>query len=350
MEAAKKSLGPDALLLSTELVAARGWRGWLGQRTVRVTGALEREPLSETRTNAPGGRHPGDAPGVKPRPTRRDRARAGVVARLMAAGLDATLAEATATHLSEADCRNLSSGMLLGALSTELSGLVANDGEYSKYEVFVGPPGVGKTTTIAKIAAQERAGLGRALGLISTDGFRAGAIEHLRSYAAIIGAPFRAARTADEFKKVLAGTRSQQLVDTAGRAPTDDGFRDMLELLNTHRGVRTHLVLAADTSVPTARRIFDKYAVAKPTRVVITKLDETDSVHRVFSVVRERGLPVSFIAAGQRVPHDLERATPAWLASALLGETAGAEAPAYIGSRTVGRPSRAGVDGGVACR
>jgi flagellar biosynthesis protein FlhF len=316
MEAAKETLGPDALLLSTELVAAPGWRGWLGQRTVRVTGGVDRQPLSESRTNAPDGRHL-----VRPRRNdRRDRARTGVVARLMAAGLDATLAEATAAQLSDADCRNLTTSLLLQALGTELSGMVASDVEYSRYEVFVGPPGVGTTTTIAKIAAQERAGLGRALGLISTDGFRAGAIEHLRSYAAIIGAPFRAARTPDEFRKVLASTRSQQLVDTAGRAPTDDGFRDMLELLGQHRDVRTHLVLAADTSVSTARRIFDKYALAKPSRVVITKLDETDSMHGVFSVVRERGLPVSFVAAGQQVPDDIERATPAWLAAALLGE------------------------------
>jgi flagellar biosynthesis protein FlhF len=86
--------------------------------------------------------------------------------------------------------------------------------------------------------------------------------------------------------------------------------------------VRTHLVLAADTSAATARRIFDRYQQMRPSRVVITKLDESESIAPLLGVVRERALPVSFLGTGQRVPEDLWRATPAGLAAALLREPA----------------------------
>lgn len=96
----------------------------------------------------------------------------------------------------------------------------------------------------------------------------------------------------------------------------------MFEVLCRRRHVRTHLVLAADTSASTARRVFDRYAPLAPSRVVITKLDECDSVTPLLTVIREQGLPVSYLTTGQRIPEDLWRATPASLAAALLRETA----------------------------
>jgi flagellar biosynthesis protein FlhF len=186
--------------------------------------------------------------------------------------------------------------------------------------VFVGPPGVGKTTTIAKIAAQACANQGLRLNLVAADGFRAGAIEQLRSYATIVGAPFRVARSADELDRALTGTRQPALIDTAGQTIPDAGMLELVEVLGRRRGARTHLVLAADTSAATARRLLDRYARLSPARVVITKLDEADSVMPLVDTLRERGLAVSYLTAGQRVPEDLERATPASLAARLLGE------------------------------
>jgi flagellar biosynthesis protein FlhF len=97
---------------------------------------------------------------------------------------------------------------------------------------------------------------------------------------------------------------------------------DLFGVLGRRRGVRTHLVLAADTSLATARRLLDRYAPLAPARVVITKLDEADSLMPLFDAVRERGLPISYLTAGQRVPEDLCRATPASLVAALLREPA----------------------------
>ncbi len=351
LAAAKAEFGPDALVLSTELVAAPGWRGWIGRRVVALTAATERE-MSARRTASPFRRHDEDAPeddamawfssarassarreaglrGASDADVRREFARAGksdkheaarkgVVARLTACGIETAIAEATAAQLSPAECRNLTEAVLARALERAVASLATPDHAQARVEVFVGPPGVGKTTTIAKIAAQSRASQGPALGMIAADGFRAGAVEHLRSYAAIIGAPFRIARTADELDRTIDASRHAVLVDTAGRSPRDGGFNDLLAVLDRKKQVRTHLVMAADTSPAAARKVIDRYAPAHPTRVVITKLDEAESVAPLLSVIRERQLCVSYLACGQRVPEDLERATPAWLASALI--------------------------------
>jgi flagellar biosynthesis protein FlhF len=305
LRAAREELGPDALVLATELVAAAGWRGWLGGREVQVTAGAERMSAN--------------------RPSTDDRRRAdieashdGVVARLVASGIDPALAESVSQALPVSERRGASMTTLRRTLASQLSAMAVGDESHARVEVFVGPPGVGKTTTIAKIAAQARAQGSRPPGMVAADAFRAGAVEQLRTYADVIGAPFRIARTADELDKALNGGRHTMLVDTAGRSASDASVRDLLRLVGRRRGVRTHLVLAADTSAASARRIFDTYQEARPERLVITKLDETDNVSPLLGVIRERQIPVSYLTSGQRVPEDLECATPALLASALL--------------------------------
>ncbi len=323
----RAQLGPDALVLSTELVPAPGWRGWLGRRIVRLTAAAERpgavaEAAAPSAPEAPAL----SAPRTPMTPRRHrspdDSARAGVIARLVAAGMDTSLAESVAARMTDAECRGGSDKALRRALAAALEPFSGAPADYERCEVFVGPPGVGKTTTIAKIAAQERVRHRRALNLVSADGFRAGAIEQLRSYAEVLTVPFRAARTADELQQALAHARNPILVDTPGRSASDNEATGMFDVLCRRRHVRTHLVLAADTSVSTARRVFDRYAPLSPSRVVITKLDECDSITPLLTVIREQGLPVSYLTTGQRIPEDLWRATPASLAAALLREPA----------------------------
>jgi flagellar biosynthesis protein FlhF len=309
LRSAREELGSDALVLSTKLVQVQGWRGWLGLREIELTAAAERR-VSPPRQVAVERR--------RERPAEAE----GLAARLAAVGIDATLAQEIAAELPAKSRRGASIANISVALASRLSELTANDWEYAKVEVFVGPPGVGKTTTIAKLAAQERARHGRKLGLIAADGFRIGAVEQLRMFADIIGSPFTIARTAVDLEEALvAGRRQPVLVDTAGRSPHDDASRDLMEVLARRKDVRTHLVIAADTPVATARRIFDAYAVARPTRLVLTKLDETESLSPLVTLLRERQLPISYLGTGQNVPDDLSRATGQLLAASVLGET-----------------------------
>jgi flagellar biosynthesis protein FlhF len=307
LSAIREELGANALVLATEMVPARGVRGWLGARDVQVTAALPKEPP------------PSRQPVVERRPADTDPSRDNIVSRLLASGLDRAMAEALAESVPSAERRGASIAQLRTALANQLADLSAGDEPYAAVEVFVGPPGVGKTTTIAKIAAQERARRGRSLGLVGADGFRAGAVEQLRTYASIIGAPFRIARTLEDLEKALARSRQPLLVDTAGRSPKDSGLRELRRMLASRQGVRTHLVMAADTSPVSARRILDAYG--EPDRLVITKVDEAESLSRLFNIVKERRIPISYVTSGQRVPEDLDRATPLTLASILLTDS-----------------------------
>jgi flagellar biosynthesis protein FlhF len=315
LRAVREALGPDALILSTRVVAAPGVRGWFGRRMVEVTAASERSAMSDDRQAdepATGARRGPDVP----------RATGELEARLQAAGLDPGLARDVAGALPARRRRGATAEQIRRALVEQLSPIATPDEDFLPIEVFVGPPGVGKTTTIAKLAAQQRARFGRRLALMSADGFRVGAVEQLRLYADILSAPLSVARTPDELATALDATKRPLLLDTAGRSPSDEVSREMLRVLNQRRGVRTHLVLAAGTPLATARRVLDRFEDARPSRVVITKLDEADSVGPLVSALRERRLPVSYLGTGQRVPEDLERATAPAIAAWVAGDAA----------------------------
>ena len=102
----------------------------------------------------------------------------------------------------------------------------------------------------------------------------------------------------------------------------------MLRVLAGRRGVRTHLVLAAATTPNAAKRVLDRFEDARPSRVVVTKLDEAESLGPLVSVLRDRQLPISYLGTGQRVPEDLQRATAPAIAAWVSGDaTHGAEVP-----------------------
>jgi flagellar biosynthesis protein FlhF len=245
------------------------------------------------------------------------------VALLSATGLDRDLASEVAAAIPAGGRRGVSPAGIRKALGECMAIYAAADEDYRPVEVFVGPPGVGKTTTIAKIAAQQRATHGHRLTLVSADGYRVGAIEQLRLYADIVGAPFKVARTADELSQALAPTRGTMsvLVDTAGRSPRDEVAQELFSMLRSRTDVRTHLVVSAATAARDISRTIDDYRCAKPHRIALTRLDQVESLSSLVKVLRDEHLPVSYLGTGQRVPEDLERATGINLAGLVLGES-----------------------------
>ena len=305
LRAVRDELGPSALVLSTRSVPARSVRRWIGGRFVEVTAAIERDSVSVSRM-------------ARSENRLSDRTR-GIAARLQSCGLNESLATAIAQHPA-LEKRGAGSDVMREAVAETLAPLVAAD-DSARVEVFIGPPGAGKTTTVAKIAAQARTGRSARHGVVAADGFRVGAVEQLRLYAGIIGAPFAVARCADELTLALGELKRRPvLVDTAGRSPRDEGAADILDVLSHRDDVRRHLVLPASTPPLQARRILERFAPARPDRLVLTRLDEIDTLAPLVDVLVACGLPVSYLTHGQNVPDDLQRATPRRLTDWVLGD------------------------------
>jgi flagellar biosynthesis protein FlhF len=306
LRAVREEFGASALVLSTRVVAAPGMRGWIGSRVVEVTAAAERPDVTRDRIEASESR-------LSPRAK-------GVAARLQASGLSEMLAESIAEDPAFQE-RGAGPKAMREAVAGALAPLTVAADDMAPVEVFIGPPGVGKTTTIAKIAAQSRASRSARHGVVAADGFRVGAVEQLRLYAEIIGSPFAVARSGEELTRALEDLRRRPvLVDTAGRSPRDEGMAEILDVLAHRDDVRRHLVLPATTPAPQARRILERFAPSRPDRLVLTRLDEVDTLAPLVDVLAMCRLPVSYLAHGQNVPDDLQRATPQLLTDWVLGD------------------------------
>lgn len=319
LRAVREDLGPSALVMSTRVVRARGVRGLFGARQFEITAALDRPAMSVPR-------HADDEADATPAPIPARsgaRAAAEIAARLEAGGMDAALARDIVAAYPASRRRAADPAEVRALLVGQLASLASTDERFAPVEVFVGPPGAGKTTTIAKIAAHERALRGRKLALLSADGFRVGAVEQLRLYADILGSPFLTARSADELEVALDGVRRPLLLDTAGRSPSDEASRDVFRVLAGRQDVRTHLVIPATTPVSRVRDLFERFAEARPSRVVVTKLDEVGSISPILGALRTQGLPISYLGTGQDVPEHLERASGGALAAWVTGDAAG---------------------------
>lgn len=175
----------------------------------------------------------------------------------------------------------------------------------------VGPTGVGKTTTLAKLAARARLDLGRSVSVISLDTFRVGAVEQWQRYASLMGVPFHVAHELSGFQRLLRDNKSDLLlVDTAGRSAhsTNTLLADGLSVVTTH-SVHVQLVVPAWLRAADAERVLAAYREPAPTEVVITKLDETETAGGALHAPLAGGLPLAYLCDGPRVPEDIEDAS-----------------------------------------
>jgi flagellar biosynthesis protein FlhF len=178
---------------------------------------------------------------------------------------------------------------------------------------LVGPTGVGKTTTIAKMAARFALRHGhRSVALITTDSFRIGARDQLQTYARILNVPVRTATNREEMDEALnmLSDRRLILVDTAGMAAAHERVADQRETLEAAgRALTTLLTLSATTEATAVQRALRLFADFRPHACVLTKLDEAASLGNLLSALIHAGLPTAFVTDGQRVPEDLQLAS-----------------------------------------
>jgi flagellar biosynthesis protein FlhF len=174
--------------------------------------------------------------------------------------------------------------------------------------VFLGPTGVGKTTSIAKLAAKLALQQHKKVVLMTLDGYRIGAVEQLRTYAGLMGIPFRFVSNVADLPKALKehGQRDYVLIDTAGRCPRDlETMRELAEFLKTANHVERHLVLSATTKASDLKDIVDRFEICSPDHLLFTKLDETTSLGPILNELVRSRKALSYYSDGQRVPEDL---------------------------------------------
>jgi flagellar biosynthesis protein FlhF len=187
---------------------------------------------------------------------------------------------------------------------------------------LVGSTGVGKTTTIAKLAAEFRLRKHRRVGLITMDTYRVAAVEQLRAYAEIIEVPLEVVSTHREMRLAVDRLSSLDLIliDTAGRSPRDEvRIRELKSLLGEAQTDEVHLVLSAAAGMSSLMHAAHRFQSVGVTAMLLTKLDEAARLGGLLSLFRDSRLPVSYLADGQSVSDDIRPADPGGLARMILG-------------------------------
>ncbi|MFG6335908.1 MAG: flagellar biosynthesis protein FlhF [Lachnospiraceae bacterium] len=194
-----------------------------------------------------------------------------------------------------------------------------------KLVFFIGPTGVGKTTTIAKIASKFRVDEKKKVALLTADTYRIAAAEQLRTYANILEVPFRVIYTVEEINKALEDFKGYDyiMIDTAGHSHQNstqkDNMRSIIHSVDDIVEKEVHLVLSATTKYRDLISIADSYKEMADYKLIFTKLDETTTLGNLLNLRLYTGASLSYVTYGQNVPDDIEDFNPQKTVKRLLG-------------------------------
>lgn len=201
-------------------------------------------------------------------------------------------------------------------------GITLNEGRKDcKIVALIGPTGVGKTTTLAKIAAGFVLNQGIKAALITADTYRISAVEQLKTYSDIIGLPLDIVYNQEELRKAIRKHEDKELIliDTAGRSQHNEHqLEELRVLLKANGRIEKHLVLSATTKEKDALDIIDRFSFCNPKCVIFTKVDETSSLGIILNLLYEKDMALSYLAHGQSVPDDIIVASAEALAGLYL--------------------------------
>ncbi|ABM61267.1 flagellar biosynthesis protein FlhF [Halorhodospira halophila] len=279
---------------------------------IRTLRSLFENQLSLLEWNRMGHRHP---------------ARAAVIKRLTDLGMGTEVSRKLADHIGGDENPDTAFRKALALIARHLP--IAGDQIVDRGGVYalVGPTGVGKTTTVAKLAARYALRHGREqVALVSTDNYRVGAQDQLLTYARILDVPVYTATNRHELRTIVDDLmdRGLVLIDTVGMSQRDVRLAEQFKTLGSAEGlVKTYLVLSAATQMATLTESVSAFAGAEPVGCIFTKVDEASSLGGAMTCALRTKLPIAYLAVGQRVPEDLQAArgdTLVHRACALLDE------------------------------
>jgi flagellar biosynthesis protein FlhF len=202
-----------------------------------------------------------------------------------------------------------------------VSGPIVCESGRCKIVTVVGPTGVGKTSTVAKLAANFKLRQQLRVGLVTADTFRIAAVEQLRTYAEIIDAPIKVASSPREMAEALAEFSDLDLVliDTVGRSPRDElRIKELKAFLQEAAAAEVHLVLSAVASSGSLLTAVERFSAIGASRLLFCKLDEAASLGGILSSVVRTGQPVSYLGDGQDVPDNIDIADAGELAEKIV--------------------------------
>ena len=344
LDAVKASLGNEAIILNTREIG-----GLWGKREIEITAvrsgeevpvpAKKRRPMDvesevaalrriveELRTEVFANRaEPKSAPARAETPKAAPAGR--VQQQLIERGVEPTLASEIARETirgaggsSEKDI----AAALRQALRARLSaGRPPWEGEERRLIALIGPTGVGKTTTIAKIAAHAILDSRLKVSLVTVDTYRIGASEHIQRYGEIMNIPTHVARDEASLREAISrsGDAHLVLIDTAGRSDAS-ALAAQAQLLHKVDAIECHLVLSAASGAREMREATKRFIAYKPQRLIFSKLDETDGPGSILSATAESSAAISCVTDGQRVPEDIHPAGGQSLVDRILGNGA----------------------------
>ncbi|MDI6716937.1 MAG: flagellar biosynthesis protein FlhF [Actinomycetota bacterium] len=199
--------------------------------------------------------------------------------------------------------------------------LVLEEGQ-RKIIALIGPTGAGKTTTLAKLAARYCLYEGKKAAFITADTYRIAAVDQLKTYAEIIGAPIEIVFSNQDAREALEKHEDKDiiLIDTAGRSPLNETqMNELASLMSVCSPDEIHLVLSVTTKMSDQMNAIKRFSIVPINRLIFTKLDETNTPGTMLNIVYKTKMAVSYLTMGQNVPEDIEVAESQKLANLILG-------------------------------
>ncbi len=321
---AKRELGPDAMIVGTRELGGRAGTPATVELLAIAAGDV---PGSQARGQSAGA---SSCSVAEPQPARAPEVRvaSGLEQRLLRAGVPAAASSELSMRVRGRLGREpgdlLEAAGALAPVLRERMVFAPSGLREARVVALAGPTGVGKTTTVAKLAAHAALVEGRRVALVGMDHYRVGAVEQLERYAELIGVPVRHAWDAQSLANALAELAWADLVliDTEGRSPSDKVAIARLAGCFESAGepIFVHLCLAAAMREAELARAIGRLAPLSPVRLTVTKVDEAVDAGGIVAAHVVSGLPLAWLTTGQRVPEDIEVASAERLAGLLCCE------------------------------